>query len=185
MNTTITSKEAILETSRRIIREEGLARLSIRSVAAACGVSVGSIYNYFESKSELAAAAIERVWEDIFHFPKQEEFLHFSDCVRWIFDSIQSGSEKYPGFFTLHSVGFFGEEKTTGRERMENSWHHIQKELLCVLNRDPDVRPEVFQGALTRESLVDMIFSLILSALVQQKYDSGPVLEMLRQLLYG
>ena len=69
MNTTITSKEAILETSRRIIREEGLARLSIRSVAAACGVSVGSIYNYFESKSELAAAAIERVWEDIFHFP--------------------------------------------------------------------------------------------------------------------
>ena len=68
---------------------------------------------------------------------------------------------------------------------MENSWRHIQKELLCVLNRDPDVRPEVFQGALTRESLVDMIFSLILSALVHQKYDSGPVLEMLRQLLYG
>ena len=53
MNTVVTSKEIILEASKKLIREEGLNSINIRSVASACGVSVGSIYNYFDSKSEL------------------------------------------------------------------------------------------------------------------------------------
>ena len=55
MNTVVTSKEIILEASKKLIREEGLNSINIRSVASACGVSVGSIYNYFDSKSELVA----------------------------------------------------------------------------------------------------------------------------------
>lgn len=46
MNTVVTSKEDILKASRELIRERGWSAISIRSVAAACGVSVGSIYNY-------------------------------------------------------------------------------------------------------------------------------------------
>lgn len=53
MNTVVTSKEQILQTSRELIRQQGWSTVSIRSVAAACGVSVGSIYNYFDSKAEL------------------------------------------------------------------------------------------------------------------------------------
>ena len=45
MNTVVTSKEIILEASKKLIREEGLNSINIRSVACACGVSVGSIYN--------------------------------------------------------------------------------------------------------------------------------------------
>ena len=50
MNAAVTSKEEILKTSRELIRQQGWSSVSIRSVAAACGVSVGSIYNYFDSK---------------------------------------------------------------------------------------------------------------------------------------
>ena len=42
MNTVITSKEAILAASRRLIQEEGWAAVSIRAVARACGISVGA-----------------------------------------------------------------------------------------------------------------------------------------------
>ena len=45
----ITSKDEILHRSRELIRERGLSAISIRSVAAACGVSVGSVYTYFDS----------------------------------------------------------------------------------------------------------------------------------------
>ena len=51
MNTIVTSKEEILKNSRELIREKGWAAVSIRSVASACGVSVGSIYNYYDSKA--------------------------------------------------------------------------------------------------------------------------------------
>ena len=50
MNTVVTSKDEILRASRELIRQRGWSAVSIRSVAAACGVSVGSIYNYFSSK---------------------------------------------------------------------------------------------------------------------------------------
>ena len=45
MNTIVTSQEEILKASRELIRQKGWAAVNIRSVAAACGVSVGSIDN--------------------------------------------------------------------------------------------------------------------------------------------
>ena len=45
MNTVVTSREDILKASRELIQRQGWQGLSIRAVAAACGVSVGSIYN--------------------------------------------------------------------------------------------------------------------------------------------
>ena len=48
MNTVITSREAILETCRRLVKEQGWSSVNIRNVAAVCGISVGSIYYYFD-----------------------------------------------------------------------------------------------------------------------------------------
>ena len=53
MRTGTLSKQDILKVSRRLIRQQGWPAITIRSVAAACGVSVGSIYNYFDSKAPL------------------------------------------------------------------------------------------------------------------------------------
>ena len=58
-------KEEILRASRELIRREGAAAVNIRAVAAACGVSVGSIYNHFGSKAELVREAVESVWREI------------------------------------------------------------------------------------------------------------------------
>lgn len=58
----ITSKEAILRVGRDIVIKFGLQGLNIRDVAKQCGVSVGSIYNYFPTKSDLIIATIESVW---------------------------------------------------------------------------------------------------------------------------
>ena len=72
MNTVVTSKEEILKTSRELIQQAGWSAVNIRSVATACGVSVGSIYNYFDSKAALMGATVESVWCEIFHRPEDE-----------------------------------------------------------------------------------------------------------------
>ena len=45
MNTVVTSREQILDAAKKIAALEGATQISIRGVAKACGVSVGSIYN--------------------------------------------------------------------------------------------------------------------------------------------
>lgn len=185
LNTVITSKEHILDVSRRLIQEQGWAAISIRSVASACGVSVGSIYNYFDSKSDLAAETIESIWQDIFHFPEQQPgFNSFPDCVQWIFDRMKQGNEKYPGFFTLHSMSFVEEEKSNGRRLMNQSWNHIRTVLCTFLINDPQVRPEAFHEGFTPEGFSELIFSWILASLMQQNYDCRTILEVIRRSIY-
>lgn len=185
MNTVVTSKEEILRTSRELIRREGWSAVNIRSVAAACGVSVGSIYNYFESKSALVGAAVESVWCEIFHRP--EDGAVFQDtqaCVAWLYERMEYGCRQYPGFFTLHSLGFMGEDKSDGKRRMQQTWQHILDGLCAVLRRDEGIRSDAFTEQFTPEKFADILFSLMLSALLRQDYDPSAVLEIVRRTLY-
>ena len=57
--------------------------------------------------------------------------------------------------------------------------------LLAVLQRDPGVCPGAFNEAFTAEKFADVLFSLMLSALLRQDYDPSTVLELVRRTLYG
>ncbi len=185
MNTVVTSREKILQTSRELIQQQGWSAVSIRSVATACGVSVGSIYNYFDSKTELIGATVESVWCEIFHRP--EDATVFEDiqvCITWIYDRMAYGCKQYPGFFTLHSLGFLREEKSDGKRRMQQTWQHILNGLCSVLKKDTKIRSDAFTEDFTPEKFADVLFSLMLSALLRQDYDPSAVLEIIRRTLY-
>ncbi len=49
--------------ARRQVAECGYSALTIRSVAAGCGVGVGTVYNYFSSKDALVAAFMLEDWQ--------------------------------------------------------------------------------------------------------------------------
>lgn len=185
MNTVVTSKEEILKKSRELIQKNGWATVSIRSLAAACGVSVGSIYNYFESKSALVSATVESVWEDIFHRPDDESvFTDVLSSVKWMFGRLEYGCERYPGFFTHHSLGFMQQDTEDGKRQMRRAWQRILDELRAVLLRDGKVRPDSFTGDLTPDAFAQALFSLMLSAAVRQDFDSSAVLEIVRRTIY-
>ena len=185
MNTVVTSKEQILKASRELIQRQGWSAVNIRSVAAACGVSVGSIYNYFDSKAALVGAAVESVWCEIFHRPEDGEvFQNTLACVTWMYGRMEYGCKLYPGFFTLHSLGFMREDKTDGKRRMQQTWRHILDGLCSVLKRDAGVRPDAFTEEFTAEKFAGVLFSLMLSAMLRQDYEPDAVLEIVRRTLY-
>ena len=185
MNTVVTSKAEILKTSRELIQQQGWSAVNIRSVAAACGVSVGSIYNYFDSKAALVGATVESVWCEIFHRPEARDvFQDTQACITWIYSQMEYGCKQYPGFFTLHSLGFMQEDKADGKRLMQQTWQHILEGLCSVLKRDAKVRPDAFTEQFTAEEFADVLFSLMLSALMRQYYDPSTVLEIVRRILY-
>lgn len=184
MNTIITSKEEILKASRQLIQQQGWQAISIRSVAAACGVSVGSIYNYFDSKTELLTAVVESVWHEIFHTGDKMEFHDTLACISWLYQRIEYGCKQYPGFFTLHSLHFLQEDKSDGKRRMQKTWQHIANSLCAVIKQDSRIRRDAFHQEFTAEKFSDMLFSLLLSAIFRQDYHPDTVLEMVRRVLY-
>ena len=56
-------REQLLTEAKRQIRENGYAKTTIRSVAGACGLGVGTVYNYFPSKDMLIASFMLEDWQ--------------------------------------------------------------------------------------------------------------------------
>ena len=52
----------LMEEAKKQIQEAGYGAMTIRSVAAGCGVGVGTVYNYFSAKEELIAACLLEDW---------------------------------------------------------------------------------------------------------------------------
>ena len=185
MNPMATSKEDILQISRKLIQQNGWAGVNIRSVAAACGVSVGCIYNYFESKTDLLSATVESIWSDIFHHPEDEAvFQDTLSCVRWMYKQLEYGCQRYPGFFTHHALGFVQQDTADGKQQMQRAWQHILDALCTVLRNDTRIRDDAFTEEFTVEKFAEMLFSLMLSALVRQDFDPSTVLEIIQRAVY-
>ena len=185
MNPMATSKENILQISRKLIQQNGWAGVNIRSVAAACGISVGCIYNYFESKTDLLSATVESIWNDIFHHPEDEAvFQDTLSCVRWMYKQLEYGCQRYPGFFTHHALGFVQQDTADGKQQMQRAWQHILDALCTVLRNDARIRADAFTEEFTIEKFAEMLFSLMLSALVRQDFDPSTMLEIVRRAVY-
>lgn len=76
------------------------------------------------------------------------------------------------------------EDKSDGKRSMLKIWQHILDGLYSVLKRDEKIRADAFTEEFTAERFADILFSLILSALLRQDYDPAAVLEIVRRTLY-
>lgn len=93
-------REELLAEAKKQIAERGYKNTTIRSVAAECGIAVGTVYNYFKSKDMLIASFILVDWlecvRSIASRPKEDRreylaFIHLSLC---------KFQEKYRTLFT-------------------------------------------------------------------------------------
>lgn len=165
--------------------EKGLASVNIRNIARACNVSVGSIYYYYPSKTELISATIGEIWKDIFHTGDQDmPHQSFPDYVAWIFTNVRNGLAKYPNFFFAHSMSFASDEKERGRSMMEQYFSHIKKGLLETLQNDNRVNPHAFTETFTRPDFVDFVFMNLLALFARQAESCFVLNEMIRRTIY-
>ncbi len=170
MNVAVTSKEEILRNACAIVEKEGLPGLSMRRVAESCGVALGSLYNYFDSKDALLAATVESVWRDI--FPPRAEgeaSLSFREFVAALYYQAQTGARRYPGFFRGHAFVFAGTAKLNAQAVMNRTLDAFKRRLLARLNADPEVRAGNFSASFTREAFVEFVFDSFLFTLSQGK----------------
>ena len=181
----IISKERILKESRDLVANEGLDALSIRKLAKKCNVAVGTIYNNFSSKDDLMISTIESVWEDIFriedHDQGADDFLKYlSD----IFTHLSLGIEKYPNFFTIHSLSFKSQSIGKAKDSMATYIEKLRENLIYILDKDPNIKKDAFDNDFTKDDLVEFIISTSLCFIVDKNYNKDLLLKIVEKTLY-
>ena len=119
--------QKLMAEARRQVRENGYAALTIRSVAKGCGVGVGTVYNYFDSKDALTAAFMLEDWKNCVH--------RIDDCaaasevpepvLRSIYDELQN-------FYHLHEAVFHDEAAAASFAGSFSRYHALLRSQLAA-----------------------------------------------------
>ena len=185
MNINVTSKDKILKVSKTLIQEEGTSSVSIRKVAKASNIAIGSVYNYFNSKDELVNESIEGVWHDVFHNSKDEgNFNNIVSCVIWMYKKMEEGVKKYPEFFNFDAYSYLKPQDNQENDNMDKTWKHILEGITRVLKIDTKIRKDAFNKDFTEEKFASIIFTLLLNSAIKNDFDSSALIEIIKRSIY-
>ena len=110
-------REQLLAETRTQILQRGYANTTIRSVASACGLGVGTVYNYFPSKEMLVAGAVFEDWKKHLAEMHALPIDNPHTLLKGIYQSLQSFAKDHQALFSdadaakLVSVGSSGRHK--------------------------------------------------------------------------
>lgn len=185
MNPQITSRKEIISVCTEMVQKNGISSINMRSVAAECGISVGALYNYFESKSDLLCSVTEGIWMDIFDVPGDGfSSDNFIKSISYLFESIDKSARKYPQFILTHAVAFAPEDKSAAVKSMSKYIQKIKNNLIFVLLNDSSISPDAFDENMTAEIFVDFIFELFISNTITLHHDYRGILKIAEKYLY-
>ena len=89
-------REKALAEAGRILLSGGYRALTVRGVADALGIGVGTLYNYFPSKDYLVAGVMLDDWQEAVRaFRKEEKNGDAGEVTRRLFSLVRTFSERY------------------------------------------------------------------------------------------
>lgn len=185
MNKAVTSKEDILSVCKEMVAEKGLQAINMRNVAGKCGVAVGSVYNYFPSKTDLMIAVIDAIWREIIQgISDCNSSSGFLENVENLFYGVKSGGEKYPFFFTIHSMSVSKNGKDKGRKTMNLYFESVKSDLLCSLQKDQRIKQDFFSEKCSETDFIEFVFSNLISLLIEGQDSCVLLIEIIKGAIY-
>jgi AcrR family transcriptional regulator len=105
-------REIIEESAIRLFATKGLARTTIKDIAAAAGVTEGALYRWYDGKEEMAWKLFNRELDQFTHLVSEALFddrmsfsLRLNLAVQTIYDYYQYNSDQF-AFILLTQHGF-------------------------------------------------------------------------------
>lgn len=183
----ITSEE-ILEQAYQLACEQGLRSLSIRSIAAACDVSVGTVYNSYASKTELINDVVGMFWQRAFAETMKTLAAHegndFIDFCEALSHGLKSALKEFRKEFLSDLSALSEGDRLSVQKREQQSFIHARAGIERALLSDPKIKQDRLTGALIPEALAALVWeTLIDSARDDMDYDKT-LFELLRSALY-
>ena len=182
----VIDREGLVSRAYAIASRDGISALSVRKVASACGIAVGSVYGYFPTKADLTAAVLTRFFEENL----SEELCvvrpgeRFTSYVRRFREALSSVRAEM-------SVDWFAEIR-----RLPSAEHaaldavrapmlaHSERGLARVLDADEAVDSSRLVGSMSPEPLCRYVLRALFSSLAEGS-DCETLIALLDAALYA
>ena len=183
------SKTDILTAAYRRAQDGGLASLSIRAIAADCGVAVGSIYNYFPDKASLVTEVIRLFWEhaarhnensSCFSYRPGQNLIGFCKQVA---TGMGAALAEFRSDWLSEITSLDARTLQRGRIAEKECFAHIERGFCVAIANDPSIDPKAVD-AIGREELAHFIWSNMRQALSDGDTECRALLAILRRALY-
>ncbi len=164
-------REKLLAEAKRQVTEQGYSVMTIRSVAKACGVGVGTVYNYFPSKDMLVASFMLEDWlkslETIRNGCRNE--ANARDVLFCIYRELQEYGKKYAKLFEDAKAedGYFA-SVSQRHPMLRGQLKECIMHLTCKQDRtDPDFLAEFIAESMLTWTMAGYEFEQIAGVVLQ------------------
>lgn len=178
-------KETIVDTAYRMASVSGLSALGIREVASACGVSVGTIYNYVSSKEGLIAEVVALFWRNSLAEAacSPEDGEDFVAYVERVFEAMRIAFAAFRSDWLPEIRAMMLKGEAVVHEREQQVFGHAVEGLARVLESDPRVDADRL-GEVSADELCGFVLESMLSSLSERARDCKVLASVLRAALY-
>lgn|GEM_PF-6288362 len=128
-------KELIIQSGHEIFSKIGFRRTTIRQIAEAAKMAVGTIYLYFKSKDEILQEILSRHAEEHGRLFESVLKLDFEDALRKIYEDrfcVMSKHQKNGAVFLLEAIG----NKKIGNILYKKSFAGIHEKFVSFLTNE-------------------------------------------------
>lgn len=152
-------KEALMAEAKRQIAERGYTATTIRSVAAECGIAVGTVYNYFASKDMLIASFMLEDWIATVELIKSTPATDSRAYLFAVYSALCDFAEKHSALFADKDAA--KSYRTAIGERHKQLREQLASLLLPVCNGGSDFTAEFIAEAMLTWTMAGRDFDSI------------------------
>ena len=161
--------ERLVSQAYAIASRDGISALSVRKVATACGIAVGSVYGYFPTKADLTAAVLTRFFDENL----SDELCAVRPGERFT-SYVRRFREALCAARAAMSVDWFAEMRRLTRKEhaaLEEvrgpMLTHMERGLVRVLDADEAVDRSRLVGPMSSESVARLTLRAIFASLME------------------
>lgn len=182
----IVDKKMILNRAWNIAESQGLEAVNIRAVATACGVSVGSIYNYYPAKADLTADVIKHFFklaffDDFCHPQADETYLAFS---RRLFETMQKALARFRSDWLAQIMRLPQSDLEASKSLEAQQLAHVEHGLLLVFENDPTIDRNALPANLDPQKLCHLTLTCMIASIRSGENDCETFFALIEAALY-
>lgn len=139
--------EIILTEAKTELFEKGYNNMTMRSVACACHIAVGTLYNYFDSKDVLIAEIMLQDWKEIMDEVRKQCKLSedIFDGFKIMYDGVSQFCNRYDSIWTQYGKSLsIKKDMPVQFDRLITELSSILDEILVRCHNENDKYISVF-----------------------------------------